>query len=274
MIKKSIIFACLLLLTPVFARSESSGSKWREYFGLESKEDTVKASEDEIPAPKRERKPRRKRTIDNPEGMVDLVDSPTSNVLDYGGFRLNFRLYTAGGVQNHISFGVFKRLNIGATWDIEKLLGSEDPRTVSPTLFAKFRIYDGGNVLPSFAVGYDGQGRFYDRTVDEYSERERGLFAAFTREIYWPALQIHFGANIAKFKDAEVYGFTGLSYQIEDKVALLMEYDNIRKGPNNRWNAGVRFFPVPSLAVDFAFRRIASKYDKERIIRINWVGAF
>lgn len=237
----------------------SSRGKWREYFGLEKAEKREKISD---------------REPDNPESMLDLVDSPTSNVLDYGGFRLNFRLYSDGGVQNHISFGVFRRLNIGAAWDIERLMGSEEARTVAPALYVKFRVYDGSNVLPSLALGYDGQGRFFDRTRDEYSERERGLHAVFSRELYFPGLLVHAGVNIAKFRDGEVFGFAGFSYMIENKMALLAEYDNIRKGPDNRWNAGVRFFPVPSLAIDFAFRRIASKYDKERIIRINWVGTF
>ena len=258
----SFLAPALLAADP--AAKPASNSKWREYFGLESKESV----------PQETRRTRKPASIENPEGMVDLVDAPTSNVLDYGGFRLNFRLYSAGGVLGHISFGVFKRLNIGASWDIEKLLGSEDPRTVAPALYAKFRVYDGGDILPSMAIGYDGQGRFYDRSIDEYSERERGLYAAFSREIAVPELQIHAGANIAKFKEGEVFGFTGISYRIEDKVALITEYDNIRKGANNRFNAGVRFFPVPSLAIDFAFRRIASVFEKERIIRINWVGSF
>ncbi|OGR87084.1 MAG: hypothetical protein A3A86_05445 [Elusimicrobia bacterium RIFCSPLOWO2_01_FULL_60_11] len=263
--KKSILLLLSLSLSAPFALNADDASKpsakgkWREYFGLEKTETREKISG---------------REPDNPESMVDLVDVPTSNVLDYGGFRLNFRLYSEGGVQNHISFGVFRRLNIGASWDIERLLGSEEARTVAPALFVKFRVYDGSVVLPSLALGYDGQGRFYDRDKDEYRERERGLHAVFSKELHFPGLLGHAGANIAKFKDGEVFGFVGFSYVIENKVALLTEYDNIRKGPENRWNAGVRFFPVPSLAIDFAFRRIASRYDKERIIRINWVGTF
>ncbi len=245
---------------------KTSKSKWREYFGMD-KRDKEK--------PKKTRPERTHSAEDaNPEGMLDLVDIPTANVLDYGGYRLNFRLYSKGGVQSHISFGVFQRLNIGATWDMEQLLGSEEAKTVAPTLNVKFKVYDGADILPAIAVGYDGQGRFFNRDKDEYDERERGLYAAFAREIFFPNFNITAGANIAKFKDGEVYGFTGLSYTIEEKVALFTEYDNIRKGPNNRFNAGIRFFPIPSLGIDFAVRRIGSIYDKERIVRINYVGTF
>lgn len=239
---------------------------WREYFMRGTKE---------VKSPEIKKESFADDTEDlNPEGMIDLIDMPTSNVIDYGGYRLNFRLYSKGGFLSHISFGVFRRLNIGASWDNEEVIGSENPSTNVPTLSVKFRAYDGGQILPSFALGYDGQGRFFNRTTDEYQERERGLFAVFGRELFFPKLEVHAGANIAKFKEGIVLGFVGLSYTIEQKIALITEYDNIRVGPDNRWNAGIRVFPIPALAIDFAFRRIASDKEKERIVRINFVGSF
>lgn len=210
----------------------------------------------------------------NPEGLIDLIDSPSTNVIDYGGYRLNFRLYSKGGLITNLSFGVFRRLNIGASWDNEEVVGSENPTTNAPTLNLKFRVYDGSEILPSFAIGYDGQGRFFNKTTDEYREHERGLFAVFGRELFFPKLESYGGANISKFKEGTVLGFVGLSYTIEQKLVLMTEYDNIRVGPENRWNAGLRFFPIPSLSIDFAFRKIASIEDKERIVRINYVGSF
>ncbi len=248
-------------------KSESS-KKWYEYFtgGSESRKKS------KVPEPKSTSE---KFSFEsNPESMVDLVDAPTANVIDYGGYRLNFRLYSKGGVIGHLSFGVFRRLNIGASWDNEEVIGSETPTTNKPTLNLKFRAYDGSNILPSVAIGFDGQGRFFDKTLDEYREREKGLYIAMTREIIFPRLEIHAGGNIAQFKDGIVNGFTGLSYAVEKRLALVMEYDNIRVGPQNRWNAGVRVMPIPSLSIDFAFRRIASNQDKERVVRINYVGSF
>lgn len=210
----------------------------------------------------------------NPEGMVDIIDTPTPNVVDYGGYRLNFRFYKDGGLLSHISFGVFRRLNIGASWDNEKVIGTEDPRTNKPALNAKFRIYDGGSVLPAVALGYDGQGRFFDKAKDEYSERDRGLYLSMGRELFFPRFEVTGGVNISKFKEGEVYGSLGLSYTIEEKFVLMTEYDNIRNGVDNRWNAGIRVFPIPAMHIDFAFRQIASNKDKDRLLRINFVGSF
>ena len=210
----------------------------------------------------------------NPEGMADLIDSPTTNVIDYGGFRLNFRFYSKGGILNHISFGVFRRLNLGASWDVEKFIGTEDPATNVPTLNIKIRVFDGGIFLPSFAIGYDGQGRFFNRDTDQYNERERGIYGVFGRELFLPNLETYGGANIAKFKEGTVFGFLGISFNVEQKVALMLEYDNIRQMPSNHLNAGFRVFPLPSLGIDFAVRNITTPSDRERIVRINYVGSF
>jgi len=238
---------------------KGSKKKWREYFGLGDKRAANEPIFDEEL---------------NPEGMIDLIDIPTTNVVDYGGYRMNFRLYSGGGVLTHLSFGVFRRLNIGASWDIEKAIGGENLTTNVPTLYVRFRVYDGGQVLPSASIGYTGQGRFFDKAVDEYKERERGLFAVFSRELVLPQLEAYAGANIAQFNEGIILGYLALSYTIEQKVVIMTEYDNIRKAGNNRLNAGIRFFPLSSLGLDFAVRNIIEKDKRERIVRINYVGSF
>lgn len=259
--------AAFLLLgasLPAFADSDLPERSWRDYLRKGTRRSTPEEKTSRIDSTEQT----------NPEGMVDLIDSPTTNVVDYGGYRINFRLYNQGGLLSHISFGVFRRLNIGASWDNEKVIGTENPRTNKPTLNAKFRIYDGSSVFPSLAIGYDGQGRFFNQATDEYNERDRGLYFAMGREVFIPHLEAVGGVNISKFKEGEVYGSFGLWYTIEEKLALMAEYDNIRNGVDNRFNAGLRLFPIPSLAIDFAFRQIGSNKDKDRILRINFVGSF
>lgn len=267
--KKNIVKMVVLGLSFYFsatllsAEKAESGKKgkWREYFFSDS-ERKVKTAE------------KTNRTETNPEGMIDLIDSQTTNVVDYGSFRLNFRLYSRGGVISHLSFGVFRRLNIGVSWDNEELIGATNPTTNAPTLNMKFRVYDGGQILPSFAIGYDGQGRFFDKNKDEYQEKERGFFLVLGREIFFPGLEAAAGMNIARFKEGIVLGSVALSYTLERRLTLLTEWDNIREIPESRFNAGFRVFPIPSLGIDFAVRRIGSDKEKERILRINYVGRF
>ncbi len=257
----------LLAALPVPVRSEEGElpeRSWRDYLRRGRRRSTPEEKTSRIDATE----------PTNPEGMVDVIDSPTPNTVDYGGYRLNFRFYKEGGILSTISFGVFRRLNIGASWDNEKVIGSDDPRTNKPALQAKFRIYDGSMVIPAIAIGYDGQGRFFDKVKDEYAERDRGLYMSMGREIFFPRFEAYGGVNISKFKEGEVYGSIGLSYTIEDKFVLMTEYDNIRNGVDNRWNAGIRVFAMQQLHIDFAFRQIASNKDKDRLVRINFVGSF
>lgn len=263
-LKSAVICLSLSFLTATLsAEKAESGKKgkWREYFFPDS-ERKIKSAE------------KTNRSEINPEGMTDLIDSQTTNVVDYGSLRLNFRLYSKGGVISHLSFGVFRRLNIGVSWDNEELIGAATPTTNTPTLNMKFRVYDGGQILPSFAIGYDGQGRFFDKGKEEYQEKERGFFIVLGREIFFPGLEASGGMNIAQFKEGIVLGTIALSYSIERRLVLLAEWDNIREIRESRFNAGFRVFPIPSLGIDFAVRRIGSDKEKERIIRINYVGRF
>ncbi len=265
-----VILTLFVAVYPVTLSAKSAAKttikeKWREYFrwgqnkdNKEELEGTAIESDEEL----------------SPEGVVDFIDVPTTNVVDYGAFRVNFRFYSAGGVQNHLSFGVFRRLNIGATWDMEKAIGTEKLKANVPTLYSKFRVYEGGQYLPSFAIGYDGQGRFFDTTVDQYKERERGLYGVFGREVFFPGLEFYGGSNIAQFNDGIVLGFLSASFSIEQKIIVMSEYDNIRKAPDNRFNAGIRFFPTPSLGIDFAVRHILNQDQRERIVRINYISNF
>ncbi len=212
------------------------------------------------------------------ESLVDLIDTPTTRVLGYGSYRINFRFFRDGGVLNHLSFGVFNRFNLGVSWDVEKLIGVEDPGTNVPVLNIKVRAYDGGPVLPSVAIGYDGQGRFFNKTTDQYREREKGLFLVLGKEPLHN-LETRVGMSVAKFNSGEgsegkISGFIGASYSMEDKFYLMMEYDNLRSAPSNRWNVGFRILPLPSFGVDFAVRNLMNSSERERIVRLNYVGNF
>src|SRR3989338_1959366 len=270
--KLLIYFLSLFLITcylPLKAKADDFSerpkkSRWKSYFTPRSSYKKQKSSRDDYDSEEESA----------PEGMVDLIDVPTTNVIDYGGFRINFRFYSKGGVLSHLSFGVFRRLNLGASWDIEKFIGADDPDTNVPTLNIKLRAYDGGQFLPSLAIGYDGQGRFYDRAKDQYKEREKGLFAVLGRELFLPNLEFFAGANISQFKEEKVFGFTGLSYNVEEKFYFMSEYDNLRSAPENRINLGIRIFPLSSLGIDFAVRNLADKENRERVVRINYVGSF
>lgn len=208
------------------------------------------------------------------QGPVRLMDAPTANISEYGDYALSFRFYSNGGVLSRLSFGVLNRVNVGFSWDIEELVGSDDVDLNKPTLNLKVRFWDGDFIFPALAFGYDGQGYFFDEDLDNYLQREKGVYLVATQEVLLPLLEVTYGVNVYDFSEDTVYGFAGIGYTLHP-VVIIGELDNIHRAEFNRINGAVRFLITSSVSVDLAGRDIAAKNrDAERIIRINYRGAF
>ena len=214
---------------------------------------------------------------------ANLIDVPTAAVIDYGGFSTRSRFYSGGGVLQYLNFGVFHGLNLGASLSIDALVGSEKTvRVRAPNLQVKYRFYDGTRVLPALALGFDGQGYNYNQRDKRYNHRQRGFFVAATQELGLPGLQAHPSFNISDFDSNSLFGAIPLSYTIEDKVTLMTEWDNINNFSDSRFNAGLRVYMTPQLALDFAVRSIGQggrfpngdSRGPERIVQIGYSGAF
>ncbi|GAB4032627.1 MAG: hypothetical protein Fur0012_11380 [Elusimicrobiota bacterium] len=215
---------------------------------------------------------------------TNLIDVPTSGIIDYYGFSFKSRFYSSGGVLTWLNFGVMERLNLGASFMVDNLVGSGTPvKMVHPEIQVKFRFYDGGIYLPSLAVGYDGQGYYYDRDLKKYMEKEKGLYLAASKEIGAPGLVAHAGLNIPDFDNNYLFSFLGLNYTIEDKVSLMAEYDNLFHSDDpERLNFGARFYITPSFSLDAAVRELgkSEKFSNgwprksERVIQLKYNTSF
>lgn len=217
-----------------------------------------------------------------PGTMNDLVDIPTAEVLDYGSFETNYRFFTGGGLLSRINFGVFRRLNLGFSFTLDRFIGYQKIDAQQPELQVKFRVYDGGPLFPALAIGFDSQGYRFNDANDRYFDEDRGLYLAMSQEIILPGLFLHAGPAITDFKSDKITGFFGIHYDISGKAAIFTEYDHVRSVDTSRLNAGMRFFITPSFNLDFAVRDIGAgqtqddgfQRNHERIIRLEYVGAF
>jgi len=214
---------------------------------------------------------------------VSLIDSPTAGTLDYGGYSAQTRFYAQGGVLQYVSFGVYPRLNLGASLSINGLIGNE--RTVRvrpPEVQVKYRFYDGDRYVPSAAVGFDGQGFDYSPTEKRYHHRQRGFYVVGTQELGCPGLQAHPSFNISDFDSNSIFGAIPLSYNIQDKVTLMLEWDNINNFDDSRLNSGLRAYLTPNFFIDFAVRGIGQggrfsdgdARGPERIVQLKYSGNF
>lgn len=214
---------------------------------------------------------------------TELIDVPTAAVLDQGGFSSRTRFFNRGGVLEWLNFGVYPRVNIGASFNFDKLIGSESPvHLTRPELQLKLRFYDGDRTLPALALGFDGQGFLYNREEGRYNQRQRGLYLMGTQEIGLPGLQAHAGTNISDFDGSFVFGFLALNYNIEDKVKLMAEWDNIRNYVDSRVNLGMRVYLTRAFSVEFSGRGIGHggwysdgvHRTAERVAQFKYTGHF
>jgi hypothetical protein len=220
-----------------------------------------------------------------PEGPADteLIDIPTANVYDYGALASRGRFTSGGGTIGDLTIGVLQSFNVGASLDVDRLIGTGSPVKVrEPAVELKWRFYDGSRLFPALAVGFDGQGYFYNDQKKEYNEQFRGLYLVGSQEIGIPGLWLHPGLNISDFNTNAVYGFVGLAYNIKQKVELMGEWDNIQNFHDSRANTGVRFYVTPQFTINVAVREIAGTgpfsdgtvHANERVVILKYIGNF
>jgi hypothetical protein len=215
---------------------------------------------------------------------VEMIDVPTAGILDYYGFTVKTRAYSGGGVVGGLNFGVQERLNLGASMSVDRFIGS-DPgiKMRRPEIHVKFRFYDGGYYIPAMALGYDGQGYYYNPADKKYLEKGRGLYLVGSKEIGIPGLALHGGFSVSDFDKNYLFSFLGLNYTLEDKVAFMVEYDNMfHEDDPKRLNAGIRFYVTPYFQLDVAAREIGADKDfsngwprkTERIVQMRYTTSF
>lgn len=214
---------------------------------------------------------------------VSLIDTPTSAVLDYMGFMSASRFFSTGGFLQTLSFGVFNRLNIGASANVDKLIGSDKPtRLRNPEVQVKYRFYDGDRMIPSFAVGYDGQGYLYSATEKRYHHRHRGIYVVASQEIGIPGLMAHPSLNMSNFNSNSVFASVPFSFNVRDKVLLMLEWDNINNFADSRINTGLRIYASEALHLDIALRALGhggrfpdgQNRGTERIVQLRYDANF
>ncbi len=213
----------------------------------------------------------------------EIIDAPTTGVLDYRGYSTRSRFFAGGGVLGYATFGVYPGINLGASAAVDSLVGDEKKTRVrAPAIQVKYRFYEGDAEMPSFAAGYDGQGYRYNAGDRRFNQRQRGFYVVASKEIGIPGLQFHPSFNVSDFDTNGIFGCLPLTLNIRDKVEVLFEWDNINNFRDSRINAGMRAFLSPSFHVDLAVRAIGaggrygdgSPRGPERIVQLKYTNSF
>jgi hypothetical protein len=214
---------------------------------------------------------------------TDVIDAPTTAVLDNYGYSARSRFYSRGGLLQYLSFGVYPGINLGASAAVDGLIGDErNVRMRAPTAQVKWRFYEGDAEMPSFALGFDGQGYRYNAGDRRFNQRQRGFYVVATKELGVPGLELHPSFNVSDFDTNGVFGSLPLTINIRDKAQILLEWDNINNWSDSRFNAGLRAYLTPSFHVDFAVRSIGAggfygdgaPKGPERVVQLKYSNSF
>ena len=143
-----------------------------------------------------------------------------------------------------------------------------------PSLQLKFQLFDGTEILPIVAIGFNNQGFYYDHDEDKYLQQARGLFLSGTQEVFLKGLMANYGVNIATdgFEFDKVYSFLSLNYEITSYLDFMAEWDNLRSLRKSRVNTGLRIYIADFFSLDFAVRNCNNK--AERILQIKYNYTF
>ncbi|NIM02888.1 hypothetical protein GTN66_01880 [bacterium] len=213
--------------------------------------------------------------------VIDLIDTPTPQITEQGGYNVNFRFYSMendegsniSGLLAGLFFGVLEHMNLGVYLDTENMIGNDDIKLRRPRLFVKFYLFSGTEYFPSIGVGYDDQG--YGEYKDgKYEQRERGFFIVLCKENFLPNLEVCSGINGYDFDKFRVRGFVSLFSKMYENIIPMLEFDNLGGGREVRINIGLRYFITPSLNVEIDGRDIAHTHGFDRIFRIGYMSAF
>jgi hypothetical protein len=210
-----------------------------------------------------------------------VIDSPTIQIIEYGSYQVDFRVFRDGGMTPKLMFGVFNFLNLGISWEVLRLIGDYQAEPAVPALHIKAQIYSGNMAFPGVAIGYDGQGYIHKTDAnDRYYQEPKGVYFLIGREVFYEGVIMNVGINSNTFKDGELYAFINMTIPLGSEGFLFMaEYDNMKYMPDARLNLGLRILLNEDVSVDLTVRDCwgaKSEYlnPNDRMLTLSYKGQF
>jgi len=212
-----------------------------------------------------------------PEGETYVIDNPSAWTRVRGEYAASI------GVEPFVTrgeIGILDYLTVGVSYGGADVFGTGSPTmNPRPGFQGKFRITNGGPILPAIAVGYDdqGHGKYYDfnprfpgenRDYDRYQFKAKGFYLVLSQEIeILGALGLHLGVsyNLIEDKDdGDVDFFGSLEKTLGPHLVLLGAYsmgrnddapDSLGSG-YGYLDAGVRWRVTENFNLEFRFTNL------------------
>jgi len=218
--------------------------------------------------------------------MFDVVDTPTAYTLMKGEFNISIWGYSNGGLLTRATVGLHDNIYLGASFDIENLIGEDEVKFNIPGVLARFKLTDGWSNFPLLiALGYDA---FYTVGVTETNPDQNvnsrlifGPYFVITKPMYfWEQEQhISFGVRLPVqpvYAPEDTSMFVSIDIPIGQFVPMF-EIEKIffegDRFSETLFNVGFRFYMYENFAVELNF--MLSAYNPaSRILTFDYIGNF
>jgi hypothetical protein len=227
-----------------------------------------------------------------PAQSIFVIDCPTAATLDKGSFLGEIRAYSQGGLQGGVKVGLSDRFMIGISYGGSNIIGEGDVDwNPYPGAEVRYRLFHEQLNFPAISIGFNNQGYgAYIDSLERYSEKSRGLFAAASKSFrFLGAMAIHGGVNYS-FEtgdgDKDLNGFIALEKSINEEIGIFVEYDlamndnkenNIGSG-KGYLNTSVKWSFGDQVFIDFVWKNILQNKNNQpyssRQIRLYFVQYF
>ncbi|MCU0847303.1 MAG: hypothetical protein MUD12_05395 [Spirochaetes bacterium] len=243
----------------------------------------------------------------------NVIDTPTAFTIGRGTYEFNFLGYDNGGVNFKTFVGLHDAMFLGASTDIQNLIGKDKPRFNIPGVVTKIKFTDGTENFPiGIAIGYDSfyigkDGKVYD-TIDKkkgflfppyygykylrkkYSSKSKnqldrtiyGPYAVITNTIYLfdSEQYISYGARVPTQPDfipKDSSYFLGIDVPLGEYFRIKAETERVywNLGRTKKWlvNFGVRYTYLEQLSIEFDLL-LQTNRTLNRVLRIEYHGEF
>lgn len=202
-----------------------------------------------------------------------LIDMPTAGVLEKGHVGVNFYLMPSGVLISRLEVGAFENFSFGISYGASNFIGSGNPLWYKlPGVTVKVRIIDESDGLPSFALGFDSQGKgefvrkAAEHDVNRFRIKSPGFYGAVSKNFQFLGyLSLHGVVNYSLERedgDKDLNLALGFEKTIGSRLSLIAEYDfalndntcNALGDGNGYLNAGIRWSLNENFTVGFDLR--------------------
>ncbi len=163
--------------------------------------------------------------------MLSLINLPTAGILNSGYAAFEVDILPKGSLLTKLEVAPTNFISLGISYGAANFIGSEKIELHEyPGLHAKLKFFNETRMIPSFALGFNSQGKgLYLDSLNRYEIKSPGVYLAFTKNFkFLGYLSLHGQINYSlenKYGNKNINLGFGLEKTFGSVISFLAEYD-------------------------------------------------